>query len=134
MRVLLDTHIFLWWITDDARLAAPLRSALGAPGVSLFWSVASTWEVAVKYAIGRLPLAEAPGPLLARHRQLNRVELVRIGEDHALLAAALPRHHDDPFDRLLVAQAKLEGMTLATADARVREYDVPLLPPRRSTG
>lgn len=52
-----------------------------------------------------------------------------IGEDHALLAAALPRHHDDPFDRLLVAQAKLEGMTLATADARVREYDVPLMPP-----
>lgn len=128
MRILLDTHVFLWWITDDRRLTATVRQALADPGVSLYWSAASSWEVAIKHAIGRLPLPEDPGLLLAKHRRLNRVELLAIQEEHVLAAAALPRHHDDPFDRLLVAQARVEGLVLASLDRLLRPYEVPLLP------
>ncbi len=124
MKYLLDTHVFLWWISDDARLSPRLRGRIAAPNVELLWSVASSWEVGIKYALGKLPLAEPPGPLLARHRYLNRVGVLPIMEAHALAAAALPALHHDPFDRLLVGQAMLEGVELLTADPAVLAYFV----------
>lgn len=122
MRYLLDTHVFLWWITDDARLRPPLRRVIAAANVELYWSVASSWEVGIKYALGRLPLPEPPHTLLSRHRQLNRVEVLPIQESHALAAAGLPPLHNDPFDRLIIGQAKVEGIKVLTADPAVLAY------------
>ncbi|MSQ01635.1 MAG: type II toxin-antitoxin system VapC family toxin [Myxococcales bacterium] len=122
MKYLLDTHVFLWWISDDARLSPRLRRQIATPNVELLWSVASSWEVGIKHALGKLPLAEPPGQLLSRHRHLNRVGVLPIMEAHALAAAALPALHHDPFDRLLVGQAMVEGIELLTADPAVRAY------------
>lgn len=122
MKYLLDTPVFLWWITNDARLGPELRRVIAAPHTELFWSVASTWEVAIKYSLGKLPLPEPPGPLLGHHRLLNRIELLPIQESHALAAAALPHLHQDPFDRLLVGQSMVEGIELLSADKAVLAY------------
>lgn len=125
MRLLLDTHVFLWWISDDPRLAPSTRALLSDPANTLVWSVASSWEVATKVSLGRLTLGAPADVLLPSQRALNRVELLPIEERHTLLAARLPRHHADPFDRLLVAQGVWEQLTLVTYDRALAAYDVP---------
>ncbi len=127
MRLILDTHVFLWWITDDPRLQAATRALIASPANDLWWSVASSWEVVTKAALGRLTLAAPAEVLLPAQRALHRVHLLAVEERHVLLSAALPRHHADPFDRLLVAQARCEQLTLVTYDAAVEAYDVPCL-------
>jgi PIN domain nuclease of toxin-antitoxin system len=125
VRLLLDTHVFLWWITDDPRLGASTRTLIADPGNALWWSVASSWEVATKAALGRLALAAPAEVLLPAQRALHGVSLLSVEERHVLVSAGLPRHHADPFDRLLVAQALCEGLTLVSYDAMVEGYDVP---------
>ena len=127
MKLLLDTHVFLGWITDDPRLDSGARALLANPTNSLVWSVASTWEVATKHALGKLPLPVSPEDLLPAQRRANGVELLAVGEAHALESARLPRHHADPFDRLLIAQARCEGLALLSFDAIFHQYDVRLL-------
>ena len=127
MRLLLDTHVFLWWITDDARLDPSARALLASPKSTLFWSVASTWEVATKYALGKLPLPVPPDELLPSQRQANGVELLPIVEAHAYESARLPRHHADPFDRLLIAQARCDRLGLVTFDRVLDQYDVEIV-------
>lgn len=90
------------------------------------------WEIAIKHAIGKLPLPEPPAVYVPERMQLNRVQGLAITPAQALAVAALPQYHRDPFDRVLVAQARTEGMTLITADASFEHYDVPMIRIRRT--
>lgn len=124
MRLLLDTHALLWWITDSTRLSAQARQSIAAGSNALFWSAASSWEVGIKFALKRLKLPAAPDEYLPQHLELNAIERLSISDRHAYRAAALPMHHSDPFDRMLVAQAQLEGLTVVSADPFLSRYDV----------
>ncbi len=128
MRLLLDTHVFLWWIADDPRLDAQVRALIADPAHALYWSVASSWEVATKAALGKLTLGVPAEVLLPAERARNHVTVLPIEERHAVLSAQLPRHHHDPFDRLLVAQARWEELTLVSYDRALAAYDVPRIP------
>ncbi len=121
-RLLLDTPVFLWWRTADARLTAPVQRAI-AEAEWVYVSAATAWELAIKAALGRLRL---PDSVAAGVRQ-SGFEPLPITFQHAEAAAALPPHHGDPFDRMLVAQARLEGLTLVTHDGNIPRYDVPVL-------
>jgi PIN domain nuclease of toxin-antitoxin system len=129
MRLLLDTHVFLWYILDDPQLPSVFRDAIGAPGNEVYLSVASVWEAVVKHALGKLPLPEAPATYLPRLRQAHRLLSLPIDEAALTFLAALPSLHQDPFDRILISQALQHGLTLLTVDDAVRSYPVPLLPP-----
>lgn len=126
MRLLLDTHVFLWWIGDDARLSLPAREAITASGNVVFLSVATAWEISVKIRLGKLTLPCDLESFLTDQIQRNDISILPIGMAHALLVSRLPLHHRDPFDRMLVAQAQSEQLTLVTADAAIRLYDVKL--------
>lgn len=120
--LLLDTHAFLWWRGNDARLKAEAREAIATAAI-VFVSAASAWEAGVKQALGRLVL---PAPF-ASGVDASGFSRLPIAFEHAAEAAALPPHHGDPFDRMLVAQARLEGLTLVSHDRQLAAYDVRLL-------
>lgn len=124
MRLLLDTHVLLWCLADDPTLPENVRATVVDPSNSVFVSAASGWEIAIKKAIGKL---EAPDDLLEAI-SLCRFEAMPITLAHAMKAGFLPRHHDDPFDRMLVAQSILEGCTLVTRDRRLNAYGILILP------
>lgn len=122
MRLLLDTHVLLWLLADPDRIAQQARTAIEDVSNSLLLSAASTWEIATKHALGKLPLPESPEALLARAtHELQATELAITGR-HALASASLPRHHNDPFDRLLISQAMVEEAVLVTADRKLQSY------------
>jgi PIN domain nuclease of toxin-antitoxin system len=124
MNLLLDTHTFLWWITDDLRLSPTVRHLIGDSLNTLCWSAASSWEVSIKYALGRLPLPEPPEVFLPAELGKNRIESLPIIDVHAFRAGVLPRHHNDPFDRMLVAQSQIESLVLLSNDHLLSLYDV----------
>lgn len=124
MRLLLDTHTLLWWLADDPRLADPARSEIADPANDVLVSAASAWEIAIKAALGKLSLPDDLEEQLAGNSFSPLPILVR----HALAVRDLPDHHRDPFDRLLVAQARIEDLTIVTADACIPRYDVSVLP------
>lgn len=124
MKALLDTHILLWWLADDLSLPPLAAQTIANPNIDVFVSSATAWEIAIKRAAGRL---EAPGDLLGA-LDANNFESLSITVAHALAAGALPEHHSDPFDRMLIAQARTEALTLITVDHRFPEYDVEILP------
>jgi PIN domain nuclease of toxin-antitoxin system len=124
MKLLLDTHTFLWWITDDPQLSVPALELIGDSHNNLYWSAASSWEVAIKYALGRLPLPDAPTIFLPAELGKNRIEPLPIVDAHAYQAGLLPRHHRDPFDRMLVAQAQVEALGIISNDSQIKLYDV----------
>ena len=124
MRLLLDTHILLWWLAADRGLASEARRHIASPESAVFVSAATAWEISIKKALGKL---EAPDDLvdqLDRHR----FEPLPVTITHGLAAGTLPRLHDDPFDRVLIAQAQLEGLTIVTRDPRFGRYAVATLP------
>lgn len=121
-RLLLDTQVFLWWRMDDPRLAAAVRAAV-AEAELVFVSVASAWEAAIKMALGRLRLPDRFETGVVD----SGFERLLISFAHAERAGGLPVHHSDPFDRMLVAQAQAEGLTLVTHDRRLAPYDVDVL-------
>ncbi len=116
--------MLLWALADDAELKPEVRAAIVDPGNDALVSAASVWEISIKRALGKL---KAPGDLLRQIKQ-SGLETLPITVAHADDAGSLPRHHDDPFDRMLVAQAALEGLTLVTRDPRLAEYRIPILP------
>ena len=125
MRFLLDTHVLLWWLGDDRRLKPPERRAIADRDALVYVSAVTMWEIAIKRSLRRLDV-----DLEALEREVEAGAMIElpIKWRHAKGTAALPRHHDDPFDRLLVSQAQSEGLVLVTYDAAFREYDVALLP------
>jgi PIN domain nuclease of toxin-antitoxin system len=128
MRLLLDTHIFLWYITGDRRLSSHFRESIETAEV-VFVSVVSIWEAVIKYTIGKLPLPEAPYPWLATQRELHGFISLPVEERSLRRLGELPRYHDDPFDRMLVSQALGGDLLLVTVDPVLAKYSAPLLPP-----
>lgn len=123
MRLLLDTHVLLWALGDVGQLKPEAREAIADGRNLVFVSAASVWEASIKRQLGKL---EAPGDLVGAVAQCQ-FQPLPISLAHAQHAAELPTVHQDPFDRMLVAQAKLEGLMLVTRDARLRGYAVELL-------
>jgi PIN domain nuclease of toxin-antitoxin system len=128
MKVLLDTHVFLWYISADSQLPIPFRDAIREPTNQVFLSAASVWEAVIKYALGKLPLPEAPAEYLPRQRATHRITSLPVEEGALIHLAGLPPLHRDPFDRILVAQALQHDLEVASVDAAVRAYPVRLLP------
>jgi len=124
MKLLLDTHVFLWWVADDPRLSDEARRLVADGSPEVFFSVASAWEIVVKASLGRLELDDHPDPFISRELQANAFEVLGIQLRHALAVHALPDLHRDPFDRMLVAQAKSEELTILTTDRLVAQYPI----------
>jgi len=124
VKYLLDTHTFLWWITDSDRLSRLSRDIIGDGNSQLYWSPASSWGIAIRYHLGRLPLPEPPESLIPTELARNRIDSIPILNAHAFKAGQLPMHHRDPFDRLLIAQAQLESMDIISNDRHMGLYDV----------
>jgi PIN domain nuclease of toxin-antitoxin system len=123
MITLLDTHALLWWLFDDPRLGPAAREAMEDPANVVFVSAASVWEIAIKRALGKV---SAPDDLSEQVEDAG-FEPLPVGFDHAERVGALPLRHRDPFDRLLVAQALVEGATIVTVDRLIRAYGVATL-------
>lgn len=117
---LLDTHVLLWWLGEPDRLPREVRDLIADPSHAVYLSASAVWEMAIKKSIGRLDM---PGNLVEVLEQEN-IAVLPIHAAHALATADLPMHHADPFDRMQIAQAKLEGLTILTHDAVIQKYDV----------
>jgi PIN domain nuclease of toxin-antitoxin system len=126
MRYLLDTHVWLWMLVDPERLGHT-RHLLEDPEHDLLLSAASTWEITVKHALGRLTLPDAPERYVPERMRATGVVSLAIEHVHVLGVGSLPPHHRDPFDRVLVAQARYLGVPIVTADAALTAYDVDLV-------
>jgi len=122
VRLLLDTHAFLWWTDESSRLSPETRRAIGA-AEAVFVSSASAWEVAIKMKLGKL---RTPGPF-EEAVDKSRFDKLLIEFRHAAAAGSLANHHGDPFDRMLIAQAQLEGLTVVTHDRNFEPYGVPIV-------
>jgi PIN domain nuclease of toxin-antitoxin system len=124
MRVMLDTHAFLWFVSDEPRLSETARTLIEDPATNPFLSIASVWEMAIKVGLGKLT-PHVPFPMLiAEQLNENGIALLAITVDHALRVAQLPYHHRDPFDRMLIAQAITEGLPIIGADSVFDAYSV----------
>jgi PIN domain nuclease of toxin-antitoxin system len=128
VRYLLDTHVWLWLQTQPERVSGDVRDRLGDGATQLLLSAASSWEIAIKHALGKLPLPEPPKTYVPSRMRHDSVDGLPVTHAHALHVATLPRHHGDPFDRLLVAQSQLEDVPLVTADPNITRYDVAIVP------
>ena len=127
MNILLDTHVLLWWQADDPRLTEAARSIIADPANRLVWSVASSWEIAVKIGIGKLRLSAPLENLYSDIVSEVGAELLPITHTHCCRLANLPLHHRDPFDRMLVAQAQSEELPVLSADPKLAMYEVETL-------
>ena len=128
MRILLDTHCWLWMAASPERFSASARRIVGTTEHDLYLSAASAWEIAIKHAIGRLELPEPPARYVPSRLEVLRTLALPIEHSHALRVGSLPRHHRDPFDRLLIAQAQLEDLPILTSDEVFASYDVETIP------
>lgn len=127
MRVLLDTHVFLWAIAEPSRLSDQVRRLLEDGDNEAWVSIASVWEIAIKTGLGRLRLPSDLGGFLARQLATSNFRVLPIGLEHAVAVRNLPLHHRDPFDRLLIAQSQIERLALISRDARMRAYEIDVL-------
>lgn len=124
MRALLDTHVFIWWIMDAPQLPRRVRELIAEEDNELFLSAASCWEIAIKAGLGKITLPAHPDAFIVDQMALNAVQALPVEASHALHVFHLPSLHRDPFDRILIAQALMEGMPIITSDALIRKYKV----------
>jgi PIN domain nuclease of toxin-antitoxin system len=124
VRALLDTHTFLWWNLDDVQLSTRVKEIITDGHNQIYFSAASSWEIAIKTAKGRLVLPESPGTYIAERLRLHHFQPLPIQISHTVQIYKLPHHHDDPFDRLLVAQGQLESLPILTLDPEIKKYQV----------
>jgi PIN domain nuclease of toxin-antitoxin system len=124
LKFLLDTCTFLWIVTDDPSLSPKAKSLFVDPENDVYLSVASTWEIAVKYKLGKLPLPESPEKYIPQQRERHDIETLSLNEEATLYLPKLPDLHQDPFDRILICQAIVEGFCPLTPDERIRQYPV----------
>ena len=126
MKVLLDTHTFIWWDSQPHRLSATVMALLQDPSTTALLSVASVWEMVIKSQLGKLTLGAPLGTILAQ-QQANGIQILPVALDHVLALETLPTAHRDPFDRLLVAQAISESAALLSSDPILASYPVQIL-------
>jgi PIN domain nuclease of toxin-antitoxin system len=124
VNLLLDTHALLWFLGDEPLLSAPAKKLIEDPANRKFVSVATCWEIAIKVGLKKLDLGEPATTFLPRELTANHFDLLEIKLSHATFVEALPAHHKDPFDRLLIAQALLEVMPIVSADVALDPYGV----------
>jgi PIN domain nuclease of toxin-antitoxin system len=127
MKLLLDTHIFLWYIAADLRLLTLFRDAIREPNNEVFLSVASLWEATVKYNLGKLPLPQSPDIYIPTERRRHQIKSFSLRENAVKELAQLPALHRDPFDRILICQALANDLTIVTVDPQIQSYNVPYL-------
>ncbi|HUF48127.1 MAG TPA: type II toxin-antitoxin system VapC family toxin [Vicinamibacterales bacterium] len=127
MNLLLDTQALLWWKAGSSRLGRRARREIERGAGTVRVSAASAWEMAIKSLTGRLKLVEPLDRWMPGQLERDGFLMLSVSVDHAIAVAALPDHHQDPFDRLLIAQARIEGLTIVTADAAFDDYDVLVL-------
>jgi PIN domain nuclease of toxin-antitoxin system len=124
MNLLLDTHAFLWFITNDSRLSAAALALIQSPANRRLLSLASVWEMAIKLSLGKLTVAQPFAQFIPEQLRLNRVELLPIQFSHAAVVATMPFHHRDPFDRLMAAQCQVEGLPIISHDPAFDAYSI----------
>lgn len=127
MKLLLDTHVIVWFLSAPSRLDPRVIEALQSEQASILVSVASWWELGIKHALGRLGGAMTPQQLRDSFLEHDTVRELSICAEHAFEATSLPHHHRDPFDRMLIAQARIEGAMLVSGDGFIKSYDVQLM-------
>ena len=127
MTLLMDTHVFLWWVADAGGLSARAREVIGNSDNEILLSAASGWEIAFKAALGRLNLGAEPAIFVPEHVHRNGFGVLPVSLHHSLEVFGLPPHHRDPFDRLLIAQARSEGIPLISGDERLEIYEVDIV-------
>ena len=127
MKLLLDTHVFLWLISGDSRLSDSLRDSIRDLNNEVYLSVVSLWEATVKYQLGKLPLPQSPEVYLSTQRQHHQIASLSLDEASVTQLASLPLLHRDPCDRMLICQALAHGLVLVTVDAAISAYPVPVL-------
>lgn len=127
MNYLLDTHTLLFWLYEPNKLGARARSIITDRDHRIFWSIASSWEIAIKVGLGKLRLDGPVADVIPFELLANGFELLPVEHRHVLAVVDLPHRHGDPFDRLLIVQAFAEGLTVLSADTRFADYGVPLV-------
>lgn len=127
MRLLLDTSVVLWCLSGSPRLGRKARRAIASADSEVWVSAASAWEIAIKAAAGRPLYRESPEKWLLAELERNRFRPLSITAEHALAVTTLPQHHSDPFDRMIIAQSRIEGLKLVSADTNFEAYDVDLI-------
>ena len=127
MRLLLDTQVWLWSLVSPARIGSEAAALLEDSANSLLFSAASSWEIAIKYGLGRLSLPEPPADFILPRLTRDSIEPLPVHHRHVCAVAGLPNHHRDPFDRLLVAVAQVEDLPLVSADKQFLEYDIAVI-------
>lgn len=127
MKLLLDTHIFLWFINGDPRLPEPILAAIRDPNNQAYLSAVSFWEIAVKYQLGKLPLPDSPDIFIPAYCSLHRIQTLALEPTCIVELLTLPNHHRDPFDRMLVSQALHHQLILVSEDSLVRTYPATFL-------
>lgn len=127
MRILLDTHALLWWLFDDPQLSGAAREVIKAPDNRVLVSSASAWEISTKHRLGKLPEAREAAEDLSRLLRMANMHVLTITLEHALAAGSLPGPHRDPFDRMLIAQSRLEEIPIVTLDSAFRPYGVEIV-------
>ena len=124
MTLIIDTHCWLWWLTEPHRLAKEALAVLKNPDNIVLLSSVSSWEIAIKYSLGKLRLPEPPESFVPSRMERDGLASLPVHHSHTLMTASLPYHHRDPFDRLLVAQAIVERIPIMTVDPNIGLYDV----------
>jgi PIN domain nuclease of toxin-antitoxin system len=124
VKALLDTHVLLWWLVDDARISKRARSLISKAESEIYFSAASSWELSIEVALGRLELPAPPRSVIPKILREQSIRSLDVTHAHALAVAELPPHHRDPFDRMLVAQARLEKLAIVTGDPMIARYGV----------
>ncbi len=127
MNLLLDSHTFIWWVAEKHKLSATALSNISNPENDVFLSVASVWEIQIKIQLGRFEFKDTLDNIVDEQQRINSFKILSVDLSHALGIDNLPKHHKDPFDRLLIAQAIVEDMTLVSSDKAFSKYDVDLL-------
>jgi PIN domain nuclease of toxin-antitoxin system len=122
--LLLDTHTWLWWTTGDSQLSTTAINAIADPANRVFFSVVSSWEIAIKFGLGKITLAESPATLIPRLLSSQAITVTDVKLAHTMGVVTLPPHHLDPFDRLLIAQANYEDTTIVTRESAFSAYAV----------
>jgi len=127
MNLLFDTHTFIWWDSTPDKLSSQILGLCRDEGNSLWLSVASLWEIQIKHQLGKLELHQPLGEIVAQQQQLNRITLLPVEFAHVLALEQLPLYHKDPFDRLIIAQARVENLTIMSVDSFFGAYGIDVL-------